>query len=471
MLLSIITINKNNASGLDKTIQSVINQTFHDYEYIIIDGNSDDKSVKIIEQYRNKIDQVVSEPDKGIYDAMNKGLELATGKYCLFLNSGDYLFSNIVIDKIFQELKNEDIFYGNLYLDKNGNLEPFTYTKSLSINYLLENGIPHQATFIKRILFKSVGFYNTEFKIVSDWFWTLKCFVNQDVTYRHAEIFCSVIDISGISFDPENQLLIQNEKHSAKKMLFSKYMREYFKYSHELESENIMLKNNILYKFHKKVVFLKRWIYNNVSRIRFNKENLQNKDFTIICNNCIAGVIYHNFDLEFKSPTINLFFFSPDYIKFLENFEFYINQELNFVKKSKYFDEKPSYPIGLLFDIEVHFLHYTSEKEAYIKWNKRIDRINKNNLFIIGSDKDLCQFDHIERFDKLQFKNKIFFSAKNYPSLKSVIHIEKYNNRTEIGDLIERQEWLNYIDLITWLNTGKIKKYFLKKYLFRIIFD
>ena len=97
--LSIITVNLNNAAGLQKTIESVINQTFTDYEFIIIDGGSTDSSLEIIKQYANKITYWVSEPDNGIYNGMNKGIGQADGEYCFFLNSGDWMIENNTLYK------------------------------------------------------------------------------------------------------------------------------------------------------------------------------------------------------------------------------------------------------------------------------------------------------------------------------------------------------------------------------------
>ena len=101
MKLSIITINFNDAKGLEKTIQSVINQTYKDFEYIVVDGASTDGSVDVIKKYSNKLTHWVSEPDTGIYNAMNKGTRMASGEYCLYLNSGDFLADNDVLEKAF----------------------------------------------------------------------------------------------------------------------------------------------------------------------------------------------------------------------------------------------------------------------------------------------------------------------------------------------------------------------------------
>lgn len=111
---SIITVNKNNARGLEKTIKSVIDQTFNKYEFIIIDGNSDDNSVEIIKKYEDKISYWISENDSGKYNAMNKGIKVAEGDYCLFLNSGDYLYNNGILEEIYNCKYQEEIISGDV---------------------------------------------------------------------------------------------------------------------------------------------------------------------------------------------------------------------------------------------------------------------------------------------------------------------------------------------------------------------
>ena len=115
MKLSVITINFNNRDGLRKTIESVVNQTFKDFEYIIIDGGSTDGSVDVIKEYADRIDYWVSEPDKGIYNAMNKGIDVAKGEYCIFMNSGDCFYVNDVYENVFRELDGVDIIIGDSY--------------------------------------------------------------------------------------------------------------------------------------------------------------------------------------------------------------------------------------------------------------------------------------------------------------------------------------------------------------------
>lgn len=162
--LSIVTINLNNKAGLEKTIKSVINQSFTDYEYLIIDGGSTDGSLDLISKYAEKISYWVSEPDRGIYDAMNKALHHATGIWINFLNSGDTYYQPDTIARIFEQKisTNYDAILGNIII-RNG-------TQSTSHNYneflmKITYRYCHQAVFIRTSCHK---LFNTNYKIVAD---------------------------------------------------------------------------------------------------------------------------------------------------------------------------------------------------------------------------------------------------------------------------------------------------------------
>jgi glycosyltransferase involved in cell wall biosynthesis len=198
MKLSIITINKDNAFGLEKTIQSVINQTYKDFEYIIIDGCSTDGSVDIIKQYTDKITYWVSEPDTGIYNAMNKGIRRAQGEYCLFLNSGDWLISSTTLEDVSNEIANlipADIFYSNRTTSDGYVL---FYSDNITINELLRIGINHQNTLIKRSLFMEHGLYNEDLRIASDTEYFLKEMWIYKSKFTKIKTNISIFDINGI---------------------------------------------------------------------------------------------------------------------------------------------------------------------------------------------------------------------------------------------------------------------------------
>jgi glycosyltransferase involved in cell wall biosynthesis len=225
--LSIITINLNDVYGLRKTINSVFSQNNSNYEFIIIDGGSKDGSLDEIYINSDKINFWVSEPDKGIYNAMNKGILKAKGEYLLFLNSGDFLFHENVLNEIQDYLNNFDLIYGNLMEDKNKLLIKHTFPKKLSFKYFLLGTIPHPCTFIKRTLFDKVGLYNEKFKIVSDWEFFIKAVCIFNSSYIYVEKSISVINTFGLSYTPENADLIAKEKETTLSTYFSDVIKDY----------------------------------------------------------------------------------------------------------------------------------------------------------------------------------------------------------------------------------------------------
>jgi glycosyltransferase involved in cell wall biosynthesis len=246
--LSIITINKDNSAGLEDTINSVIQQSFKDFELIIIDGASSDSSIDVIKRYKTNFYFYLSEPDSGIYDAMNKGINKATGDYVLFLNSGDRLYNSEILYEVFSKGHSTDIIYGNIIHDSNGKFTPYIYPSELSFAYLLRYSLPHQATFIKRQLFEKIGLYSTEFKIVSDWEWFIKCFNCINIKYVYINNFITIFDSSGLSLSSKNQKFIGNERFLALKKLYSGYSLQFLQDYFELENKYWNIRNNKLFR-------------------------------------------------------------------------------------------------------------------------------------------------------------------------------------------------------------------------------
>lgn len=226
--LSIITINRNNRAGLEKTIRSVVNQTFTDFEYIVIDGASTDGSVAVIEQYADQIDYWVSEPDTGIYNAMNKGIRVATGDYLLFLNSGDILYDRDVLkmSNVFL-VKSISFLSGNTILEFNGKQTFNPAKEDIGFETFFRKSISHPSTFINRYMFEKYGRYCEENKIVSDWEFFFKALVLGDESYQKLPFIVSVFDKFGISSNPENRLLMYQERVQVLKKFFSVRLLDY----------------------------------------------------------------------------------------------------------------------------------------------------------------------------------------------------------------------------------------------------
>ncbi|KAA5548324.1 glycosyltransferase family 2 protein [Adhaeribacter rhizoryzae] len=226
--ISIITINFNNYLGLKQTIESVITQNYLNREYIIIDGGSTDNSVEVINQYSGNIDFWVSEPDKGIYNAMNKGIARANGDYLLFLNSGDTLVDDSVLGNVAYVGFNEDIVYGGCTFIKGQEKSLGKYPSHLTFSHFLDSSLPHPATFIKKSLFEKVGCYDENLKIVSDWKFFMEAILKYKCSYRKIDVLISNFTEDGISSNPLNKNWVEEEKFNVITKDFSKILFDEF---------------------------------------------------------------------------------------------------------------------------------------------------------------------------------------------------------------------------------------------------
>lgn len=213
MKFSIITVNYNHRDGLRKTIQSVINQTFTDFEYIIIDGGSEDGSVEVIREYSNKITYWVSERDKGIYNGMNKGIAQAKGTYVNFMNSGDVFYRNDILETVDRLMDGSDFVIGKDYNQDPNNGDIFTTILPIRISmaafYMWT--LPHQSAFIRRSLFKN-SLYNESLHIVADWKFYLDKIVYEGKTVQLLDIPICNREQEGISISLASKAV--EERHS-----------------------------------------------------------------------------------------------------------------------------------------------------------------------------------------------------------------------------------------------------------------
>ena len=220
MKISIITINYNNDIGLRQTLDSVAIQTCTDFEHIIVDGSSTDASVEIIRTYgqlpianRRKI-KWISEPDTGIYNAMNKGVRMACGEYILMLNSGDYLVNEFVISRMLPILDGIDIIQGNtLSLINNVQYLNRGYGKSdISFIEVYQGYFLHQATFAKRELFERFGYFDENYKIGGDTVFYLKTLGFGDASFKYIDMNIAWYDMDGVSASTDTKWMRQRRK-------------------------------------------------------------------------------------------------------------------------------------------------------------------------------------------------------------------------------------------------------------------
>lgn len=258
MKLTIITVNLNNRVGLEKTINSVIGQNYPDFEYIIIDGNSTDGSVDLIKQetpnFQNKRFNWLSEPDNGVYQAMNKGIRMARGEYLLFLNSGDFLFEPNVLSVVFGEDHNAGILYGKSAQTLNSQLVHTTNPPvELTFGTLLTEGLSHQATFIKKQLFVTFGLYREDFRYNSDIDFWFKAIIAGNTTTEKLDQTICYYDLGGISSTESNSLQYKNELNTIFSQLnFNRFIPDYDNFARYRASNELfdwIKRKKALYKF------------------------------------------------------------------------------------------------------------------------------------------------------------------------------------------------------------------------------
>ncbi len=206
MKISIITVCFNSEKTLEKTINSVLSQNYKNIEYIIIDGGSDDSSLKIIDKYKDKITTIISEKDNGIYDGINKGIQKASGDVISLIHSNDIFVDENVISKIVEFLKSNpgfDIILADLAFKKK--LEDKKITRYYSAKnfrpWMLRIGFspPHLSAFFKINVFKKVGLYRANFKIAGDFDYFVKCFLNHRINFTYLEECVVIMSTGGAS--------------------------------------------------------------------------------------------------------------------------------------------------------------------------------------------------------------------------------------------------------------------------------
>lgn len=242
MLISVITVNYNNCRGLEKTLKSVFEQKFRNYEHIVVDGASDDDSKEVLLKYQEYLSFWVSEADNGIYHAMNKGIKAAKGEYLLFLNSGDYLYNNRVFERVYKDLSGCDIHIG-AQLNLSSNSYDITYApkpESLTTLFFYDGTINHQSTFIKKNLFEKYGLYDENLRIVSDWKFFFKVICLEDCNVTTTKDIISCFEPGGIS--RTNEELRQIERKAViDEFISAPYLKDYENLNSLYKSQGLLL--------------------------------------------------------------------------------------------------------------------------------------------------------------------------------------------------------------------------------------
>ena len=265
MTLSIITINRNNAAGLEKTLQSVAAQTYKEFEYIVVDGASTDGSVEVIKQNEPEFVHLkwVSEPDSGIYNAMNKGIRMASGDYIQILNSADCLATPDVTDRMLKALEEKgmpSILYGNMvkcFSDGRRMVDKCFAGQEITMLGMFTGTLNHDPAYIRRDLFEKYGYYDESLKIVSDWKWYLQAIILGGEKPQYVDMDVTHFDMTGIS--ETNKKLDKTERKQVLEQMFPHaVLADYEKFAFPIDQIKRLQRHPWAYKM---VWFLERCLF------------------------------------------------------------------------------------------------------------------------------------------------------------------------------------------------------------------
>ncbi|WP_281310628.1 glycosyltransferase family 2 protein [Flavobacterium flavigenum] len=226
--LSIVTINYNNLIGLKKTIESVVNQSYREFEFVVIDGGSEDGSKEIIEVHQSKINYWVSEKDKGIYQAMNKGIRASSGEYILFLNSGDVLLDDTeTLNKVVLNLKQKGLYYAPIFLSQNGIIKNRAdYPENINEKFAFTNTICQQAIIYHASLFCD-NFFDEKLKYISDWKMHFSLF-KRKTKFIHLSTPFAIYDLEGLTSKGDTKYTSHKERLKTQFLDFFLHFLKYY---------------------------------------------------------------------------------------------------------------------------------------------------------------------------------------------------------------------------------------------------
>jgi glycosyltransferase involved in cell wall biosynthesis len=215
-MVSVITVNLNHAKGLQATLESVQKQNWKPIEHIIVDGGSSDDSLAVVAQFPH-VAQFISEKDNGIYHAQNKGWKMATGQYCLFLNSGDLLYDANTISSLMDPATPRTVVYGNIYVEQeDGSLVLKAYPGDVTGSFFEYDTLPHCCTLIPTRLLRVRGGYDASLRICADWQFFRSVWRAGLARFVHVPGACSIFEYGGLSAQPQSRHEILMERQRVK---------------------------------------------------------------------------------------------------------------------------------------------------------------------------------------------------------------------------------------------------------------
>ena len=435
--LSIITICYNIKDEIKRTCESIVNQSWQNFEWIVVDGGSTDGTLDILKEYKDRINILISEPDKGIYNAMNKGIRKASGKWLNFMNGGDCFASNNVLEQVFKNKNYKaDVLYGNINIIENDKISyKRTFPKNIDKIYFYNNWISHQASFIKKMMFDKYNSYDESLKIVSDWEKWLN-FVSHKARFLHLPLLIANFYLGGISNNKKNNKIHFYERADVINRYFTK---------EDINKVYIDVKNKstkIIYNlfnfipfFSKKCFFAKKIQANGVIETTekykikiFGIPFLSNFNVKTKYDIGLKNFIPH----EIQKPSVLLVEMNgchgeclPGMVKYFLDLKYNVDI---FISASEYQLKPLHYIENIMIDTCLEILQspiinnyehiYFNSDMLYIKSCSTYDKFIKHLNF--NSGKIIMLNHHAENLYKYSKKNLVNITLANFPILNNI---------------------------------------------------
>lgn len=503
--VSVVTPVFNGESHLERMLDSILGQTYQELEMILVDDGSTDNTALVAEGCQKKFEdkglefRIIKAEHRNASAAINQGLPYVTGEYLVWPDSDDILEPDSIgkrvaflqthpqyqcvrtlayyFDAVSGKMAAADEKTGDLKKEKLfwDILESKTFVCCGC--YMVKSESFFEIYPERRIPEYDVG---QNFQMLLPFMYFHKCPTIQEKLYGvyvrkgshsrrvltqkeeekkyqdYEELVDRIAEICDLQEPMELKRIagwkIRRRYQLALKYGYMKRVAGSLRQLYRNGDIGIihMVKGNVRAYLHFYIRKLKDAEWKQYKKRKFSR--LKNKDFTVIASNCSGTMMYYDLGLPFLSPTINLTIGMNDFVRMVENLKWYMGQE---IAESK---DENGHPAGLLGDIKINFIHYTTFEEAIQKWNERKNRINWDNLFIIGMERGDCSYETMKRFNQLPYKNKVLFTHVEYPEFQSAYYIKGFEEQSELGTITNfknhfwRRRYLDDFDYVKFFN-------------------
>ena len=502
---------------IGEAIESILNQTFTDFEFIIVDDCSKDKTADIVNSYSDKrIRFYQNDKNMGVATTLNRGLDLATGEYIARMDSDDISLPERFEKQVaYMSAHPECAVCGTdieLFGAKRGVFAHSGTAELLKVDSLFASPLAHPTVMMRSSVIGALGMhYDGDYNGIEDYELWIRVTEKYDLGNLNEILFRYRIHPAQVTQNYSDDYLkkifklkkrqmealsIQNENAgfglfvdfcNGKRKFESKEIQELLSFFKMIEDNNIRAKIFDCKALSKSFVGVRYSLLSSVSikdasnilscaglnwygyvakrvcrgamakgmhyiTTKINNVKLRNKDFTIISNNCWGGIISEKYGLRKNSPTCGLLIMGSDYVKFCKDLNYYVKQKLRFfpMNQAKYYEnfKKNTFPVAMLDDIEIYFMHYKTEALAAEKWYRRCERINWDNIIYKISEKKTFSPEIMESFVALPLENRLIFAARSYSDdtiiVKDIDKLE-VDETPFVAEVFDEVQYLNSI--------------------------